>query len=325
MQNDSEPLGKQTLNREIKSDVFTDLFSAPKNMFKLYQEFHPEDKTATVDDVKLVTLTNVLADNMYNDLGFRVGDRLIILVEHQSTWTENIVVRIFLYVAQSIKDFIDEQKLNLYSGKKVKLPKPEAYVVYTGDKPSCPEVLSLNDLFWDGDKNYTVDVRVKVIRDGKKGDILDQYIVFTRVLAEQIKIHGKTVKAIKETIRICKERNILKEYLESRESEVVTIMNALYDQKEILERYVNEERQEAREEGRAEARAEFSEREAEFSKREAELKEEVKKVAERTGREKAIEFAKDLLTDLNLSLDAVAKYSRLPLPDVEELAKSMGK
>ncbi len=318
LQNDSEPLGKQTLNREIKSDVFTDLFSAPKNMFKLYQEFHPEDKTATVDDVKLVTLTNVLADNMYNDLGFRVGDRLIILVEHQSTWTENIVVRIFLYVAQSIKDFIDEQKLNLYSGKKVKLPKPEAYVVYTGDKPSCPEVLSLNDLFWDGDKNYTVDVRVKVIRDGKKGDILDQYIVFTRVLAEQIKIHGKTVKAIKETIRICKERNILKEYLESRESEVVTIMNALYDQKEILERYVNEERQEAREEGRAEARAEFS-------KREAELKEEVKKVAERTGREKAIEFAKDLLTDLNLSLDAVAKYSRLPLPDVEELAKSMGK
>ena len=58
---------------------------------------------------------------------------------------------------------------------------------------------------------------------------------------------------------------------------------------------------------------------------EAEVGEEVKKVAERTGREKAIEFAKDLLTDLNLSLDAVAKYSRLPLPDVEELAKSMGK
>ncbi len=115
MQDNSE-----SVNREIKSDVFTDLFSFPKNMFLLYQAFHPEDRTATDENVKLVTLTNVLVDNVYNDLGFRVGDRLIILVEHQSTWTENIVVRIFLYVAQSIKDCIDERKLYLYSGKKVK-------------------------------------------------------------------------------------------------------------------------------------------------------------------------------------------------------------
>ncbi len=92
------------------------------------------------------------------------------------------------------------------------------------------DILSLNDLFWDGEENFTIDVRVKVIRNGKKGDIINQYIVFTQVLAEQIEIYGKTLKAVKETIRICKERNVLKEYLESRESEVITIMNSLFDQ-----------------------------------------------------------------------------------------------
>ena len=326
LQNDSESSGRPTVNREAKSDVFADLFGTPKYALQFYQSQHPEDKIATVEDVEIVTLKNVLVDKMYNDVGFRIGDRLIILVEHQSTWSENIVVRIFLYIAQSVKDYVDEHKLNLYSGKRVKLPKPEAYVVYTGDKESCPEILSLNELFWDGEENYTVDVRVKVIRDGKKGDIINQYIVFTRVLAEQIKIHGKTLKAVEETIRICKERNVLKEYLESRESEVMTIMDSLFDQEVIFERYLNEERQTAREEGREEGREEAN---AEFRKREAELKEEVekaaKKAAERTSREIAIEYAKDLLTDLGLSLDAVAKYSRLPLSDVEELAKSLGK
>ena len=36
------------------------------------------------------------------------------------------------------------------------------------------------------------------------------------------------------TIRICKDENILKEYLESRESEVVDIMMQLYDREKIM-------------------------------------------------------------------------------------------
>jgi len=310
--------GNSTYNREIKSDVFTNLFGRPEYAFQFFQAFHPEDTSATVEDVKIVTLAHVLTDRQYNDLGFRVGDRLIILVEHQSTWSENIVVRIFLYLAQTLNEYIDEYKLNLYSGKKLRLPKPEAYVVYTGDRESCPETMSLNELFWDGDEDYSVDVRVKVIRDGKKGDIVNQYVEFTQVLKEQINIYGKTIKTVEETIRICKERNVLREYLKTHETEVKGIMITLFSQEQIQELYGEEKRQEGREEARAE-----------FSKREAELKEEAKQAAkqavERTGREKALEFATNLLADLDLPLDAVAKYSGLPLSDVEELAKSMGK
>ncbi len=247
---------------------------------------------------------------------------MIILVEHQSTWTENIVIRIFLYIAQSFQDYINEHELNFYSSKKIKLPKVEAYVVYTGHKEDCPDVLSLNKLYWDGDEDYTVDVRVKVLRDGKKGDILNQYVEFLKVLDEQIKIYGRTKKAIREAIRICKERNILREYLKERKPEVISIMISLFSQEKIQELYGEEKRQEGWEEGREEA---WKEARAEISRREAELKEEAQEAAARTGREKALEIAKNFLVGLNLPLDVVAKYSELPLADVEELAKSLGK
>ncbi|MCM1122023.1 MAG: hypothetical protein NC416_05520, partial [Eubacterium sp.] len=41
-------------------------------------------------------------------------------------------------------------------------------------------------------------------------------------------------KAITETIRICKDRNVLREYLEDREKEVVSIMMSLYDEEEVM-------------------------------------------------------------------------------------------
>ena len=40
-----------------------------------------------------------------------------------------------------------------------------------------------------------------------------------------------------ETIRICKDRNVLKEYLESRENEVVNIMMTLFDEETIMKNY----------------------------------------------------------------------------------------
>lgn len=41
-----------------------------------------------------------------------------------------------------------------------------------------------------------------------------------------------------ETIRICKSKNVLKEYLENREKEVVDIMMVLYDEEEAMRTYV---------------------------------------------------------------------------------------
>lgn len=76
------------------------------------------------------------------------------------------------------------------------------------------------------------------------------------MLSEQVKECGLTLTAIKNTIRICKNNNTLKEYLEHRETEVEDIMLTLFDQDRITELYGNERAAEGREEGRAEGMAE---------------------------------------------------------------------
>lgn len=82
--------------RTIKDSIFTFLFGEPEYTMELYQTLHPEDTTVRDSDVKLVTLQNVLANGMYNDLGFQVRDKLILLVEAQSTFSENIPLRMLL-------------------------------------------------------------------------------------------------------------------------------------------------------------------------------------------------------------------------------------
>ena len=120
---------------------------------------------------------------------------------------------------------------------------PELYVIYTGNRQNCPEWISLSDAFFAGNSPF-LDVRVKVLRDGKKGDIINQYVMFTKVYHEQVTRYGRTRQAVLETIRICKNANVLKEYLESREKEVIDIMITLFDQEYAVERYGDEKRAE---------------------------------------------------------------------------------
>ena len=79
-------------------------------------------------------------------------------------------------------------------------------------------------------------------------DIISQYITFTKVYNEQLKLYQRTRKTITETIRICKDRNVLREYLSSREKEVVDIMMTLFDEDRIMQTYVaNKEKEAAKE------------------------------------------------------------------------------
>ena len=119
---------KDVVKRNIKDCVFTDLFGNKKYLRELYLVLHPEDTDVTEDDLTDITIENVLVNDLYNDLGFKVGSRLIILVEAQSSWSPNILIRAFLYIATTYQKYIDERNLDLYTSKKVELPKPELAV-----------------------------------------------------------------------------------------------------------------------------------------------------------------------------------------------------
>ena len=67
-----------------------------------------------------------------------------------------------------------------------------------------------------------------------------------------MKLYGRTRKAVLETIHICKDEDVLAEYLKDREKEVVDIMMTLFEQEYAVERYGDEKRAEGKAEGRTE-------------------------------------------------------------------------
>ena len=105
---------ESTPKRKIWDSVFTNLFQEKKYLLQLYKALHPEDGEATEDEIADITLKHVLVDADYNDLGFSVGDRLMVLVESQSTWTMNIIIRALMYLKQTYHDYFKRTNQNLY-------------------------------------------------------------------------------------------------------------------------------------------------------------------------------------------------------------------
>lgn len=285
----------------VKDSVFTSLFKDKKYLLQLYRALHPEDKEMTEDQLTDITIKNILTDGMYNDLGFMAGDRLMILVEAQSTWTMNIIIRALMYLVQSYHDYFDREGADLYGSRKVKLPKPELYVIFTGERVAKPETVSLTEEFFGGE-DCAIEVKVKMIYgddawlgpvsgEQPEKDIISQYITFTKVYNEQLKLYQRTRKTITETIRICKDRNILREYLSSREKEVVDIMMTLFDEERIMQTYVANKEKEA-----------------------------AKEAAKKT----AIEAAGNMLKTGKLSVEEVAAcFTELSIEDVRHLQEEM--
>ena len=240
-QNVSIEKENKVVKHTIKDSVFTNLFKEKKYLVQLYHALHPERKGVTEEDIKEVTVSNVLVDDIYNDVGFMVGSTLLVLVECQTTWTVNIIFRALMYLVQTYREYFKKTKQNLYKSKKLQMPEPELYVIYTGNRKTRPEEISLKEEFFDG-KDICIDVKVKMVYDGRDGDIISQYVEFTKVCNGQTEVYGRTRKAIQEAVRICKDKNVLKEYLESREQEVVDMMMELYDEQEILKSYIESER-----------------------------------------------------------------------------------
>ena len=236
LQNEEKSLAERIAEQEPvkgkrngKDTVFTHLFSEPKYRFQLFHALHPELKDVTVKDIIPMTIQNILLDQPYNDLGLLVGNVLLILVEAQATWSINILIRLLLYLAQTYNRLINAQGWNVYGSKGLPIPKPEFYVIYTGDRKGHPAKINFCHEFFGGEQG-NLDLTATVLYGDGQGDIISQYVTFCHVLDEQYRKHGRTAEAVREAIRICKDMNVLKKYLEEREKEVIDIMLTLFDQ-----------------------------------------------------------------------------------------------
>lgn len=238
-------------SRQAKDHVFVDMFNQPKYCLALFSALHPEATDITEADIENITISHVIVDKPYNDLGFTVKGRLLVLVEAQSSWSYNILIRILLYLADTMLGIIkDHEDWDIHSAGKLPLPVPEFYVIYTGERKNVPERISLRRDFY-GDDDAPIDLEARVISAESTEDIIGQYIIYAHVYDQQVKKYGYERIAAEETVRICKDMGVLREYLNVHEKEVVKSMIMLFEQEEAVKRYGNRRAAEARAEGRA--------------------------------------------------------------------------
>ena len=272
-----------TLNRQSKNSVFVDFFNDKATVLQMYKELHPEATDVTIDDITIDTLQSIIVNTLYNDLGFLVKDRYVLLVEAQSTWNVNIALRMLFYLTETFRRYINDTEQSELDDKRVKLPNPELYVIYSGSGKK-PDVVSLSEDFFAG--NPDIELKVHVLSEENTTTLSGQYIGYCKVFDEQRKLHDDGVTAAKETYRICIEKGYLADYMRTHEKEVISMMQELFDE-ETLRRQLDAAR---------------SRRDIEQGK---------------------IAVAKNLIILGNMSPEDIAKVSDLTVETIKELSVQM--
>ena len=100
--------------RTGKDTVFTDLFGIPRYYTELVNTLKPGLATGE-DDIELVSLHSVLVVKPYNDIGLLVKNNLLLCAEAQATWSVNILIRLFMYLADTYHQYIEAHpEMNIY-------------------------------------------------------------------------------------------------------------------------------------------------------------------------------------------------------------------
>jgi len=250
------------VNRNYKDSVFTALFNDPDLLRELYCALGnvslPKDIPVSIN-----TLKNVLYMDLYNDISFEIGGKLVVLIEHQSTINPNIALRFLLYISRVLEKIIKSK--TMYSTRKIEIPRPEFYVLYNGQKPFPDNmVFKLSDLFKKSDilpedSFPMLDLEVKVINinEGRNTEILNR----CKKLSEYSKFMGKVnsykgesknlEEAAEKAIKFCEKYDILREFLEIHGSEVLNMLLEEWNMDDALAVAREEAWEECREEERS--------------------------------------------------------------------------
>lgn len=236
-------------NREIKSSVFVDLFAddekdGKKNFLSLYNAIHGTDLKLEETELVHKKIPQSIYKPFDNDISMIINGRLIVLIEHQSTPNNNMPLRFLEYYVHLLYGIVPAEAR--YREKLYKIPSPEFYVFYNGDKKLEQEfTMKLSDAFIAEQAVPLCELKVKFMNiRGIEGEnlpvvqncgILKEYCEFMDIVFKyQSELKGKPTKeqmegcydkAIKEAI----SKGILVDYLTRKGTEVRNMFFGEYD------------------------------------------------------------------------------------------------
>lgn len=249
-------------NKKYKDSVFTALFREPEKRLELYNALSgknlPPDTPVTD-----ATLPNVLFMGRINDLAFVVENKLVVLIEHQSTICPNMPLRLLLYIARIYEEIIDTKII--YDNKLLKIPMPEFYVLYNGtDKLENIRTLCLSDAFksfpqaaenktWGGLLELKVNIiNVNCGRNPEiiaKSENLEGYAIFIATARKYSNAGMEFEDALTKAVKECIEMGIIADFLKINGSWVVNMLTEEFNLETAKKVWMDGAREEGREEG----------------------------------------------------------------------------
>ncbi|MBQ8132879.1 MAG: hypothetical protein IJ192_00460 [Clostridia bacterium] len=241
-------MSEQKINRKVKDTVFSSLFYECEYAVENAKELYKAVRGRTVNEIEKCRLEDVLFRERKNDIAYVMDKRLVSFMEHQSTENPNMPLRYLLYAARTYeRENLTGAKV-LYSGRLVRIPKPEFYVLYNGSSELKSTELRLSDAFMeeaDEDDN-SLEIRVRVIDINFDKLIQNEALRnckplygYSYLIDKTRSYKGDTEKAVWD----CMDHDILKEYLEFYGSEVINMLNIEYNEEDARKYLVRESRE----------------------------------------------------------------------------------
>jgi len=227
------------INRKHKDSVFTKLFGEKSNLLELYNAVSGKNYPESTE-IEIITLSDVLYMEQLNDIAFVIDNRLVVLIEHQSTINENMPLRMLIYISREYEKITTSK--NLYKEKMIKIPTPEFIVLYNGKKefPDFKE-MRLSDSFELKNDTCFLELVVKTYNINKGRNIemanrsptLNGYETFIAEINENLRTMSLPI-AIKTAITNCISKGILVYFLREHGSEVENMLLTGWNMKDAL-------------------------------------------------------------------------------------------
>jgi predicted transposase/invertase (TIGR01784 family) len=219
-------------NRNHKSSVFTLLFNEPDRLRELYNALAGTNYDESARIV-INTLEDALFMDQNNDVSFTINDKLVILVEHQSSINKNMALRLLLYIARIYEKLIDFKKI--YSKNAIIIPRPEFIVLYNGpDEYPTESMMKLSDCFENVESHDTIalelQLRVYNINKGRNPKLeqqsksLNGYAGFIAKVRENELTGLAREDALKQAVNWCIRHGVLPDFLKLHGSEVINML-----------------------------------------------------------------------------------------------------
>lgn len=224
--------------RTYKDSLFRSIFKDKKRLSRLYKALSGNE--ISPKDITINTLKGIFMNDVKNDISFRVGSRLIILLEHQSTWNPNMPLRFLWYLARLYRLYVNKDMI--YHAELLKIPTPEFYVLYNGtmDIPAVQE-LHLSDAFEVPGNAMELTAKCYNINYKEGREILDAcyelkaYSTFIAIVRDGQKNGLSLLQSIKEAISYCETHDLMGKYFRIHESEVYDMVSFKWDEKRARE------------------------------------------------------------------------------------------